>query len=112
MRPLDADFEIVQGDEAPAILATFEDDAGNPVPFNPGDAVAFTMRSARTGAAITPAGAASIVSPSAASMKYQWAAADTATPGDYACRFRVTYADTTKESVPAGPEILVRVNPR
>jgi len=79
-------FQIYEGSRLPHITATLSDANGV---FNlTGYTVEFTGR--RQGGDTTIGGAAVVVSASDGTVRYEWDANDTATPGTYLCSWKVT----------------------
>ena len=102
----DYDFTIKQNDRLPALQATLEDGEGNPVDLT-GTTIKFKMRGASATTLKVDAGA-TIVSPTLGTVKYEWAAAETDTPGDYYGEFEVTSAGKTL-TFPNGAHLFIRV---
>jgi hypothetical protein len=91
-------FVIKQGDTSPDFVADLKHPDKSAVTLT-GATVKFHMRSSRRGS--TPiVGNASIVDPLAGRVKYEWAASDTASTGDYEVEFEVTFADGKIETYP------------
>lgn len=119
MRPIDADFDIVAGDTAPALSATLRaaptdaEPEGAPIAITVNDDLAFEMTSCADGAPVTLDGTVTLVNGPSGQVRYNWgSAAETDVPGDYRGRFTIGYTDNTDESVPNRGEILIRVHPR
>lgn len=82
-----SDITVVSSDTAPSIFGTLSDTNGA---INlTGASVKFQMRPA-TDRRFTVDAAATIVTPLTGSVRYDWAAGDLATPGDYVMRWQVT----------------------
>jgi hypothetical protein len=91
-------FYIKQNDTAPSIQMTLTDPAGDPVDLTSAASVNFHMKEA--GQSIKIEGAATIVDANLGTVKYDWAAGDTDTPGTYQCEVEITYSDSTVQTVP------------
>jgi hypothetical protein len=89
---------IKRNDTHPPIEATLKDANGDPIDLT-GAAVKFIMK--KTGA-VTPilSTAMTIVSPTEGTIKYEWEAGTTAIAGLYEFEFEITFADTSKLTVP------------
>jgi hypothetical protein len=91
-------FVIKQGDTSPDFVADLKHPDKSVVVLT-GATVKFHMRSSRRGS--TPVvGNASIVNDLTGTVKYEWAASDTASTGDYEVEFEVTFADGKIETYP------------
>ncbi len=100
------DFTIKKGDLLPAITATLSD--ANGVVDLTGSTVKFIMTSVRSSTPQVNA-AAVIVSPTAGSVRYDWAGTDTNTPGDYKAEWEVTLPSTKKLTFPNDGYLWVQV---
>lgn len=94
-----ADFQIGQGDTAPAISSQLTQN-GTPVNLT-GATVQFRMALAQAKVTVVNR-AATITNANTGMVSYTWQAADTATPGNYVFQWVVTYSDGTIESFPNG----------
>ena len=99
-------FYIRENDTSPAILYAL-----TPTTVSlAGASVQFRMRSIWkdtfdiTGAAVV------VTETGTPTVRYDWIASDTATPGFYVAEFVVTYADTTIETFPNYNPLFVVVN--
>lgn len=96
---MSADFQIGQGDTAPALTAQLTQN-GTPVNLT-GATVEFRMAPHGT-KTTTVDGTATLTDATNGKVSYPWKASDTATPGDYDFMFVVTFSDGSKESFPNG----------
>jgi hypothetical protein len=104
-----ADFEIKQNDLLPEITATLLEPDDSPLDLT-GATVRFVMRHTSMANVAKVAAAATVVSPTAGTVKYIWTGTDTDTAGDYLAEWEVTYPAGTL-SVPNTGYILVRIHP-
>lgn len=92
-----ADFTIKANDRLPSIQATLSADLSTATGVN------FIMKSAQ-GNTIKVNAAATIVSsaapPTGSVVRYDWIAADTATPGSYQAEWQVTWTGGKKQTFP------------
>jgi hypothetical protein len=102
-----SDFVIRKGDRLPELTATLNDSAGSAVNLT-GSTVEFHMRSTAGGTPKVDA-AATLVTPSAGTVKYVWATNDTDTAGSYYGEFEVTFGDGRKQSFPNPGYITISV---
>jgi baseplate upper protein BppU len=102
-----SDFHIKQGDRLPVVDAFLKRADGTAVNLA-GTTVRFLMRYRGTGTAAIVAAAAIVDAPTGR-VQYAWAAADTATPGDYEAEFEVAFADGRQQTFPADGYIAVRI---
>lgn len=94
-----SDLSFVAGDTAPSITGTLTNISE--ADLAAASAVRFQMR-LLTEFRYTVDGVATVTSAAAKEVRYDWAAGDLDTPGDYASRWLVVFADTTLEhSIPA-----------
>lgn len=102
---------IKQGDTAPPLEATLRDAVTKaPVDLTGATQVRFKMRPAGSGATPTvDANAAIIGDPVNGRVRYVWVDADTAVPGRYEAEYQITWADTTKQTVPNEGYFFVNV---
>lgn len=95
-------FSIKQNDLVPAISATLMQAVGTadagPIDLTTAISVKFAMRRRSTGATKVDA-AGTIVTPSAGTVKYQWAGIDTDTAGDYDCEWQILWP-AGKQTIP------------
>jgi hypothetical protein len=100
-------FYVKQNDTSPAMLATLEDAHGNAINLTAAS-VRFHMRPVGGGQVVVDA-AASVVTPLAGLVRYNWIAADTDTIGSYQAEFEVTYDDASIETFPNDGYIRVEI---
>lgn len=93
-----ADFYLKAADTKPDLTATLLDAAGVAVNLT-GATVEFAMKK-NGGSSTKVSAAATLVTPSAGTVKYVWQSADTDTPGDYNAEFEVTFGDGTVLTFP------------
>lgn len=97
-----ADFTLKAHDRLPSIQATFTTGPATapvPVDLTSATGVKFIMK-AVVGGAITVNSPAVIVTPASGVVRYDWAAADTALPGDYTAEWQVTWAGGKQQTFP------------
>jgi hypothetical protein len=88
-----ADFTIKANDRLPSIQATLSADLTTATGVN------FIMKSVQ-GNTIKVNAAATIVTPASGVVRYDWIAADTATPGSYQAEWQVTWTGGKKQTFP------------
>lgn len=95
-------FAIKQNDLVPAVTATLMQAVGTaaaaPIDLTTATGVKFGMRNRATGVIKVDA-VATIVSPAAGTVKYQWAGSDTDTVGEYDNEWQITWP-AGKQTVP------------
>jgi len=95
-------FSVKQGDLVPAITATLMQQVGTAsatvIDLTTASGVKFAMRNRDLGTDKVNA-AATIVTPAAGTVKYQWVGTDTDTPGVYDCEWQITWP-SGKQTVP------------
>jgi hypothetical protein len=89
-----ADFTIKANDRLPSIQATLSADLTTATSVN------FIMKSTGPGGAIKVNAVATIVTPASGVVRYDWIAADTATPGSYQAEWQVTWTGGKKQTFP------------
>lgn len=92
-----ADFTIKAHDRLPAIQAELSTDAG--LANLTGATVRFIMAPAVGGTPKVNANA-SVLDPTQGSVRYEWVAADTASPGSYLAEWQVTWSDGRQQTFP------------
>lgn len=100
-------FYIKQNDTSPAIQKNCLDYNGDAVNVT-GATVEFHMR-AKNSSTVKVSAAGSVVNGAAGTVKYQWAAGDTDTAGDFEGEFQITYADSTIETFPNAGYIDIKI---
>lgn len=95
------DFYIKEGDRAPALLVTCIDEDGVIIDLTAAISAAFYMINPGDDTPKVNGTAAVIVAPqSGGQLRYNWAANDTDTPGDYDGEFEVLWSDGNKTTFP------------
>ena len=98
-------FNIKENDTSPAILYAL-----TPTTVNLGGAaVQFRMRSVGSTTWTLTADAVVVTATVTPTVRYDWDAADTATPGFYEAEFVVTYSDSTVETFPNSEFITINI---
>ena len=104
-------FKIKQGDLVPALTATLMQAVGTaaavPIDLTTASGVKFAMRT-RNGDTLKVDAAATIVTPSAGTVKYQWVGTDTDTIGFYDAEWQITWP-AGKQTVPGGGYDLIQI---
>ena len=85
-----SDASFVASDTAPSLLGTLTNEDGTPYDLTNATSVRFQMRLASDGRFKVNA-VATIVSPTEGTVRYDWAAGDLDTPGDYVSRWRIAF---------------------
>jgi hypothetical protein len=93
-----ADFTIKANDRLPSIQATLSS-GGSALNLATATAVKFIMKTA-VGSTIKVNSAATIVTPADGVVRYDWAAIDTDTPGEYVAEWEITWTGGKKQTVP------------
>ena len=102
-----ADLTFTAGDDAPSIFGTLTV-AGEVLDLSGATEVRFQMRPANDRRYVVDAGAA-IVTANLGAVRYDPAAGDFGTPGDYIARWRVIWNDDTTQA--SEPENTITVDP-
>ena len=104
---------LKENDLVPSIIATIKDLNGDVVNLTPAASVTFTMRDQYTGVIKINATAASFVAPqTSGQVKYDWAAGDTDTAGDYIAEFTVTWTAGSKlQTAPQTTHLYITIFP-
>lgn len=103
-----ASFTIKKNDRLPAIEAICKDSDGNPVDLTSATAAKFIMKAAASGTAKVNA-TATITSPTAGLVRYDWAASDTDTSGTYNAEFEITFPTSLPMTFPNSEYIVINV---
>ena len=101
-----ADATFVQGDTQPSLYGTLTTSAG--AVNLTGASVKLQMRLANDYRYLVDA-AAVVVSPTAGTVRYDWATGDLDVPGDYIARWFITFSDLTVQH--SDPENTITVDP-
>lgn len=101
-----ADLTLVQGDTQPSVSGTLT--VGGAVLVLTGATVKFQMRLS-SGYRYLVDAAATVVSPTAGTVRYDWIAGDTDVPGDYIARWEITYSDNSVQH--SEPENTITIDP-
>lgn len=99
------DYVIKTGDRGPSITATLTDQAGVAVNLT-GATVRFVMTNNETGV-VKVAAAATVVTPASGIVRYDWASADTDTPGLFDGEFEVTFSGPVVQSFPNNRHLVI-----
>lgn len=101
-----SDVTFVQSDSAPSLSGTLTDPDGNPINLTSAS-VKFQMRLADD-RRYTVNSDAVVVSAAAGTVRYDWAAGDLATPGDYVCQWQITFAGGAIQTTDPANTITIR----
>lgn len=101
-------FTIKQNDTSPALQATLQDYAGNPINLV-GATVRFHMKGL-DGSIVVDA-PMTITNAAGGVVRYNWQAADTDTVGTYYAEFEATYSDLSIETFPNTDSIAIVITP-
>jgi hypothetical protein len=100
-----ADIYLGKGDLLPVLTATLQNSDGTPIDLT-GATVALVIKNVLD---VETVREADIVSATLGNVRYEWVAGDTATAGDFRCRWRITDgADIT--TVPNDGELTMIVS--
>jgi len=100
------DIQVKQDDREPSVFATLQ--AGGVVIDLTGSTVKFIMRNRATGTVKVNA-SATVLSPTAGTVRYDWGATDTDTIGDYDAEFEITTGAGKKFTCPNGKHLDAKV---
>jgi hypothetical protein len=100
-------FEIKRNDRLPLLNAALKTKEGAVVTLS-GASVQFHMKKGGS-STLKVDSAGSVVSATAGTVQYAWAAGDTDTAGDYEGEFEVTHSSGKLESFPLNESIPIRV---
>lgn len=101
-----SDITFVQGDTAPSISGTLTDADGSPLDLTLAD-VKFQMRLLDDRRFMVDA-TATIVGADAGTVRYDWAAGDLDTPGEYQAQWQITFSDNSIQTTTPANTITVR----
>lgn len=101
-------FYIKQNDTRPIITATLIDGDGSTVNLD-GATVSFKMRVVGNTSAVSLAGTSAVSDAANGKVTYTWAAADTATVGEYEGEFQVTYSGGGIQTFPNNKYIEIEI---
>jgi len=102
-----ADFAIKSFDRLPSIQADLKS-GGVAIDLTTATSVKFIMKTIQ-GNTIKVNAAANIVNAATGTVRYDWTALDTNTPGSYQAEFEITWATAKKQTVPTLTYITVDV---
>lgn len=97
-------FYLKRGDTSPALVFVLEP----PSTVLSGATVVFNMRNRSTSVvAVSRAAAVIVTATGTPTVRYDWAAGDTATAGAYDGEFEITYSDLSVETFPNASNITI-----
>lgn len=102
-----ADFWIRQGDTAPQLEVTCQDDNGNAVDLSGATAVQFHLADKQYAEKVSASG--SIKDAAAGKVVYAWSDGDTDEAGEFYGEFQVTHADGSIQTFPNREYIRIRI---
>lgn len=103
-------FVIRKGDRLPALTATLTDSAGTAVSLS-GGTVRLTMTEVGGTTPKIDNASVTVVSATAGTVSYSWAAADTNTTGLYFAEFEFTNASSLERTFPNPDFLMVHILP-
>lgn len=99
-----AEITLKRGDRNPSLEATLQQATGAPIPLHGVTQVKFLMKDENTLKIDSPV---TIIDAARGLVKYDWAAEDTDTVGNYQAEFEITFSDGKKMTVPNNGYIVV-----
>lgn len=106
-----ATFNIKKGDRLPEIQAICKNSTGGVVNLTGAVSVVFNMKLVGGSTLKVNRQAGAIVSATAGTVKYAWAAVNTDTTGTYNAEFEVMWTSTRPETFPNAENITVTIFP-
>lgn len=100
------EFFIKQDDRRPSIRATLKDNEG---PIDLSSATDVKFRMSRWGSNKVNLVACTIEDAVSGIVRYDWAAGDTDTPGDFQGEFRINWGSSVYQTVPSNDWVTVHV---
>ncbi len=108
-------FQIKRNDRLPSLTATLKQGVGTTseaaIDLTTATSVKFIMKDAQTpGGTAKVAAAAVVVTPASGTVKYNWAAGDTDTPGTFSCEWEITFPGPLLQTVPSSSYDTVKID--
>ncbi len=102
------DFTIKRNDRLPSLAATLTDALGAPVDLT-STLVRFIMAAGAGTGTVAVNAPAVVVNSSGGTVRYDWAAGDTATSGTFNGEFEVTFPNGKKQTFPSANYITIQI---